>query len=167
MKNQRWNPWTFSTPPNGQVVKGSAVFSILRQCCRWPETHKEHVGEGEDERENWKQIWKIKKDYLNTKYWLVSQLIVFPTISNYEDKFAALDRAECDCFRGELDHDEPETATNGFRQKYLLLKTRINKEEDEPPDGERESEPDGDGVDHHGEVDVDQQEDPPTKWVLK
>ena len=106
---------------------------------------------------------KIKKDYLNTKYWLVSQLIVFPTISNYEDKFAALDRAECDCFRGELDHDEPETATNGFRQKYLLFKTTLNKEEDEPPDGERESEPDGDGVDHHGEVDVDQQEDPPTK----
>ena len=61
MKNQRWNPWTFSTPPNGQVVKGSAVFSILRQCCRWPETHKEHVGEGEDERENWKQIWKNEK----------------------------------------------------------------------------------------------------------
>ena len=81
-----------------------------------------------------------------------------------ENNFTAFHCAEGGRLRGELDHDEPETATNGFRQKYLLLlKTTINKEEDEPPDGERESEPDGDGVDHHGEVDVDQQEDPPTK----
>ena len=35
--------------------------------------------------------------------------------------------------------------------------------DDEPPDGEGEGEPDGHGVDHHCEVDVEQQEDAPTK----
>ena len=38
---------------------------------------------------------------------------------------------------------------------------------DQPPDGEGEGEPDGDGVDHHREVGMEQQEDSPPKWVLK
>ena len=37
---------------------------------------------------------------------------------------------------------------------------------DEPPDGEGKREEDGDVVDHHGEVDVEEHEDSPTKRHL-
>ena len=59
-----------------------------------------------------------------------------------EDDLAPAHRAEGGRLGGELDHDEP-------------------------PDGEREGEPGGHGVDHHCEVGVEHHEDSPNKRILK
>ena len=90
-------------------------------------------------------------------YLLESHRLSFFTVSKGKDHFASWNRAECGSFRGELDHDKP------LKEEKSLVKVDL----DEPPDGERECEPDGDSVDHQGEVGVEEHEDSPTKGVLK
>lgn len=53
------------------MVECVAAFSIVGHCCGGGETHKEHVGDGQKQRED---------------------------ISYDEDTFTALNRAESDCF---------------------------------------------------------------------
>ena len=64
------------------------------------------------------------------------------TISKSKKKKDPFDGAEVDCLCGELDHYEP-------------------------ADGQREGEPDGDGVDHDAEVSVEQQKGCPSERKLK
>ena len=68
--------------------------------------------------------------------------ILFLTKSSSQYKFAPLQGANPDSRGGEPDHDEP-------------------------PYCQTESQPDGDGVDHYAEVDVEQEEDGPAHGKLK
>ena len=44
---------------------------------------------------------------------------------------------------------------------------QVRVDHDEPPDGEGEGEPDGNSVDHQGEVGVEEHEDSPLERILK
>ena len=63
--------------------------------------------------------------------------------------------------------------TKGKKEKFSAAfycadfrRQAVELDHDEPPDGEGQGEEDGDGVDHHREVDVEQHEDSPTKRHL-
>ena len=72
----------------------------------------------------------------------------------------------CPCFQGVL-------TKSGSQYKFAPLQGANpdscggEPDHDEPPDGQTEGQPDGDGVDHDAEVDVEQEEDCPAHGKLK
>ena len=54
---------TFSTLLYFQMVDCVAAFSILGHRCGGGETHKEHVGDGQKQRENWTRLFPDLSEY--------------------------------------------------------------------------------------------------------
>ena len=85
-----------------------------------------------------------------------------------ENNFTTFHCAEGGRLRGELDHDEP--GKELIIALHLILRDNSLKDQlvcAAPPDGERESEPRGDSVDHHREVGVEHHEDAPCQRILQ